>query len=65
MKARELLEHWGITRGELDYVLNLHAHELAEKIRDKGSEHPEAGNRMVHWRDAGDFIDPMVPDEPL
>lgn len=59
---RELLERYDVPEDVIDGVLGMHAHELAEKIRD-GSHHlliQRDGKFYSGMHTAADLIDPEV-----
>lgn len=67
--ARELLADYGLSEGVIKGALDIHAHELAERLRNvHGSGEGDAWN----WWDAADIpaacadlIDPQVSAGPV
>jgi hypothetical protein len=60
-------ENRALVEAAADEILNEHAHELAEKVREfigPESYPHESGRPILHyvkgWRDAADFINPEV-----
>jgi hypothetical protein len=49
------------SREDAEKLVNAFAHELAEKIRQEGSDQWTRGNQDWDTHDAADLIDPEVP----
>lgn len=63
--ARQLLTDYGLSGGVINGVLDIHAHELAEQLRNDAAAGDKSGLTRIYYRTAADFIDPKAPDDPL
>jgi hypothetical protein len=55
-----MLTDYGLSEGTINGILDIHAHELAERIRNWNGPDSVAERWADGLTDAADFIDPQV-----